>query len=67
MGQTIHHDTFDSELSPVKALARRVHHILSNGGSAENYICEYINEKDDTFIDVKRDDLIKSILFRSQC
>jgi hypothetical protein len=60
MGQTIHHDTFDSDLSPVKALAWRVHHILINGGSNDSYICEYITENE-KFTDVKPDDLIKSI------
>ena len=41
MGQTIHHDTFDSDLSPVKSLARRIYHILQNGGNDNTYICEY--------------------------
>ena len=34
MGQTITHETIeDNPWSPVKALARRVHHIVSNGGN----------------------------------
>ena len=41
MGETIHHESFDSALCPVKALARRIHHILNNGGGGPSYICEY--------------------------
>ncbi|HEY9815756.1 MAG TPA: hypothetical protein V6D20_08150 [Candidatus Obscuribacterales bacterium] len=54
-GQTIHqHCTLDIN-SPVKSLARRVHHILSNGGHPTSYIFDYytrpgsrsyINQKD---------------------
>jgi hypothetical protein len=40
MGQTIHHESFDTKYSPVKALARRVHHVLSNGGNNDNLICD---------------------------
>ena len=40
MGQTIHHETFDSKMSPVCSLAQRVHHILENGGTMDSYICE---------------------------
>ena len=41
MGQTIHHEAFPSKFCPVKALARRIHHILANGGSPDSLICEY--------------------------
>ena len=47
MGQTIHHDSFASDLCPCKALIRQIHHILTNGGSTEPYICEYrVTSKD---------------------
>jgi Phage integrase family len=39
-GQCIHHDCTDLPHSPVKSLARRVHHILSNKGtSSTNIFC----------------------------
>ena len=38
MRQTIHHDSFASELCPCKALARWIRYILNNGGSIELYI-----------------------------
>jgi hypothetical protein len=41
MGQTIHLPTIQDEHSPVKAVARRIHHILSNGGSEDDLICMY--------------------------
>ena len=41
MGQTMHHETIDKAHGPVQALARRVHHILSHGGSDETLLCDY--------------------------
>ena len=40
MGQTIHHFATGTQHCPIKALAKRVHHILSNGGTTNNYICD---------------------------
>ncbi len=40
MGQTIHHESTD-EKGAVAALAKRVHHILSNGGTEQQLICDY--------------------------
>ena len=60
MGQTIHHDGFDEEHSPVKALARRIHHILKhNNGDDSALICMY--KKDDTMRAVTATDMITSI------
>lgn len=42
-GQCIHHQCTGLPTSPIKSLARRVHHILSNGGSSESYLCELYN------------------------
>ena len=42
MGQVIHQQaTGNASDCPVQAVARRVHHILSNGGSSNNCICDY--------------------------
>eukprot|EP00957_Ditylum_brightwellii_P101085 7704167-Ditylum_brightwellii.AAC.1 len=41
MGQTIYLPTIDKEHSPVKVLARRVHHILRNRGIDEDLICMF--------------------------
>jgi hypothetical protein len=43
MGQTIHHHAIDSATCPVKALARRTHHIISNKGTADNLLCDVWN------------------------
>jgi hypothetical protein len=40
MGQTIHHHAIDKPDCPVRALAHRVNHILSNGGTTTNLICD---------------------------
>ena len=39
MGQTIHQESTGSQ-GAVTCLARRIHHILSNGGSDSKLICE---------------------------
>jgi hypothetical protein len=45
MGETITHETVkDAVHGPVTALARRVHHILSNGGTEDSLLSDYINE-----------------------
>ena len=45
MGQTISHETIrDHDHGPVKATARRVHHILSNGGDEDTIISAYMND-----------------------
>ena len=42
MGQCIHHEALKNvTVGPTQALARRVHHILSNGGSGETLLCEF--------------------------
>ena len=59
MGQTIHHESFNSALSPVRSLARRVNHILSTGGTDKSFICEYWDGM--AFQTVTPTDLITSI------
>ena len=44
MGQTISHETIlNDSHGPVRAVARRIHHILSNGGSEDNLVSDYID------------------------
>lgn len=40
MGETIHQNSIESKFCPVKSLARRVNHILTNDGSNTNLICD---------------------------
>ena len=61
MGKTIHHESFGSNLYHRKALARRIHHILTNGGGTESYICEYMITSKDNFATVTPTDLITAI------
>ena len=46
MGETISHERIrtDVDTGPIKALARRIHHILSNGGFDSAALCEYIDD-----------------------
>ena len=44
MGQTIHQEGLEGEHSPVKALARRIHHILANSGNDDTLLCMYSHE-----------------------
>ena len=59
MGQTIHHASFESDLSPVHLLACCVHHILATGGTDKSFICEYWDGL--TFQTATPNDLITSI------
>ena len=46
MGETVHQRATNKVGCPVQALARRVHHILSNGGTTKNLIGDYFaNDK----------------------
>jgi hypothetical protein len=40
MGQTIHHHATGFNNCPVKAVAHRIHHILSNKGNTSNMLCD---------------------------
>jgi integrase len=40
-GQHIHHFALTQQYCPIKTLARRVHHILSNGGTPQDLLCTY--------------------------
>jgi hypothetical protein len=59
MGQTIHLDSTTDVHSPVKALARRVHHILTNGGHDATQICMY--NQDHCLVAVTPADMILAI------
>lgn len=41
MGDTIHQVATGTPDCPVRALAFRVHHVLSNGGSNDSLLCDY--------------------------
>jgi hypothetical protein len=46
MGDTVHQKATGQQNCPVKALAYRVHHILSNGGLQDRLLCDvYVNEE----------------------
>ena len=57
MGDTIHQRAITSDCCPVKALAHRAHHILSNGGNSETLLCSYM--QDDVFHTVNSQSIIK--------
>jgi hypothetical protein len=44
MGDTIHQEANKKEQCPVRALAYRVHHVLSNGGTDTTLLCAYWKE-----------------------
>ena len=46
MGETIHQQALTNNKScPVRALAQRVYHILSHGGTTDTPICDFMNSK----------------------
>ncbi len=59
MGDTIHQEAVSGPNCPVKALAYRVSHILSHGGSDDNLLCDYYdNGKWDSIVS---NDIIKGL------
>ena len=61
MGQTIHHETTDSVFSPVKALARRVHHVLSNKGGLDNLICDVWSPETTTWVPITPPEMLQTV------
>ncbi len=60
MGQTIHHRAVHNLAAcPVKALARRIHHILSNRGAPDDAICKYYHNNKASHITPK--DMINGV------
>jgi hypothetical protein len=50
MGETIHQRSIDKDECPVKALAHRVNHILTHGGSTDSLLCQYGDHSEQSFI-----------------
>jgi hypothetical protein len=61
MGQTIHHHAMDQKACPVKALARRIHHILSNKGTSHNLLCDVWVDKCNTWEQITSAHMTKSL------
>jgi hypothetical protein len=62
MGQTIHHHATHNSNCPVRALARRVHHVLSNSGTTDNLLCDVMSSADTSeWIQITPADMIKHI------
>ena len=59
MGQTIHHESAPCHYCPIQALARIIHHILSNGGTNETLICEFHNGT--SFDCIKSEHIVKMV------
>ena len=57
-GQTLHHESTGPK-GAVAALARRVHHILSSGGTDSNIICDVF--KDSAWTSVESSDIVRAV------
>ena len=60
-GQCIHNECTGTILSPVKSLARRVHHILSNGATPDTPIYNYRHFLYQSWRQIKADDITKAL------
>ena len=58
MGQTIHHFATKKSTCPVKALAHRVYHILSNKGTTENLICDVFLKEEEKWYQIMSTDML---------
>ena len=61
MGETIHQHKIHLVFFPVKALARRVHHILSHDGTTANLLCDVWDESNDNWTYITPSDMISGI------
>ena len=61
MGQTIHQFAINKTSCPVKALAHRVHHILHNGGTKDNLLCDVWNTTKKAWIQITSKYMMKHI------
>ena len=63
MGQTIHHEAVTHPHCPVKAVARRVHHILSHGGNDNSLLCDFKDDVTNKWGSVTASDIITHVRF----
>ena len=63
MGETIHHEAITPSITecPIKALAYRVHHILSNGGNDNTLLCAYMDKDTNNFQNVMSSDIVNAV------
>jgi hypothetical protein len=61
MGQTIHHHATGAPNCPVKAVARRVNHILTNHGTTDNLICDVWVQDSADWYQITATDMIRDI------
>ena len=61
MGETIHQYAINKANCPVKAVARRVHHILTHGGTTENLLCDVHDKFNNRWLQVTPQHMIKCI------
>ena len=59
MGDVIHHEAVNSDACPIKALARQVHHVLSNGGTTDTLLCTYFDGSNEHTIQNK--DIVSAV------
>jgi hypothetical protein len=57
MGETIHHECTGHDTSPVKALTRRVHQILADGGSKGSLLCDYFDTDSEQWFSITADQM----------
>ena len=59
-GDQLHHESNGTTYCPVGALARRVHHILSNGGTEDSVLSTYFDDNGDELY-LQGDDIVKAV------
>ena len=61
MGETIHQYAIYKQSCPVQALAHRVHHVLSNGGTPDNLLCDVYNDKSKKWQQITSANMMKQV------
>ena len=61
MGQTIHQFAINNKYCPIKAITRRIHHILLNRGNSDNLICDVFNNETSTWKQITSKNMIINV------
>jgi hypothetical protein len=61
MGDTIHQNSTGTPNCPIRALAYRVHHILSNGGKQDTLLCSFFNTTTNAWDCITSQDIITAV------
>lgn len=61
MGQTIHQHATHKNICPIEALARRINHIITHNGNANNLLCDVWDKEKEQWYQITAPDMMKHL------